>query len=652
MKHSKSLFPQPPDEFPPSSDRVEPTIWIRRLVIVERREPDIEPIRNVEFRRGLNIICTEQPEPGERGSIGHNVGKTLLTRMIRYCLGEQYFAAEATRKAIAIALPEAYVLAEIIVDGISWVVARPIGASKSTEAWCLQAEKWHSLLGETTHADRFPRFVEVVEGTTVSRFSDFLLPHEDRPLRWIDMLAWYSRDQYCRYRNPVEWRSSHTGSNTADLHFEDASLLIRVTMDLLDNHEKKLVAEHRKLLRQHGIKLKELGKQQGELDRTKEFLIRRLGLKSDLLANDLFGQAAKAEAEEHRNILKKRLNDLANDSELQAFANLLKDAKDAVTRKQQEITTRRGDKQLLEGTIKTHQKASNAEFDASFADLGNPCPLPPPKCPLKDATLKPGERHPVREILIKDRADDLQRINDQLAALQDELPILTLNAQTAEESFNRRDSELKEKREKAEKALVSLDALAEEAGEFAQSLTSVETLNGEVKGLDDQVRESRDAHSDARAQIVKRQNKLNAHFNRVLAWIVGGQPQGRIDIDMKGLHLTLNSKAAVQGEGLTTAEMVLSLDLACLSAGICGLGHCARFFIHDSPREGDLELHIYHRLFEFIAYLETTFEGRDSSFQYIITTTTPPPKALSVKRFVREVLHARDSNGLLLRRNF
>ena len=43
------------------------------------------------------------------------------------------------------------------------------------------------------------------------------------------------------------------------------------------------------------------------------------------------------------------------------------------------------------------------------------------------------------------------------------------------------------------------------------------------------------------------------------------------------------------------------------SAAICGLGFSPRFAIHDSPREADLEPHIYARLFVHLKSLEEAF---------------------------------------------
>ncbi len=127
--------------------------------------------------------------------------------------------------------------------------------------------------------------------------------------------------------------------------------------------------------------------------------------------------------------------------------------------------------------------------------------------------------------------------------------------------------------------------------------------------------------------------------------------QGRIEIDMRGLRLELDGRESTPGEALAS-ETALSLDLACLSASICGLGHLPRFIIHDSPREADLESHIYARLFEFILELERSFHGQSPSFQYIVTTTTPPPQDFRADPYLRLLLDRRQPDGLLLRQEF
>src|SRR5437879_4322878 len=110
-----SLFPDPDLPLVPAPARTEPDLWVRRLVVVTERKAPAKIIRDVSFRPGLNIVRVQPRPEGETRSIGHSVGKTLLSRLIRYCLGEGYFALPEVASRIAGQLPDAFVLAEILV---------------------------------------------------------------------------------------------------------------------------------------------------------------------------------------------------------------------------------------------------------------------------------------------------------------------------------------------------------------------------------------------------------------------------------------------------------------------------------------------------------------------------------------------------------
>jgi hypothetical protein len=67
-------------------------------------------------------------------------------------------------------------------------------------------------------------------------------------------------------------------------------------------------------------------------------------------------------------------------------------------------------------------------------------------------------------------------------------------------------------------------------------------------------------------------------------------------------------------------------DLAAMCMSIEGGTHIPAFLVHDSPREADLGLSHYHRLFQLARGLEQF--GDQPLFQYIVTTTTRPPDEL------------------------
>src|SRR5260221_10276874 len=119
MAKQTSLFPEPKQTLSVPKDSPEPRVWVKRLILWE--EPGTI-LREVALRRGLNIVWSPDPgisasEPGAEGGSGHGAGKTLFCRLLRYCLGEEGFAATELRRAVLEKYPKALVGAQISIGG-------------------------------------------------------------------------------------------------------------------------------------------------------------------------------------------------------------------------------------------------------------------------------------------------------------------------------------------------------------------------------------------------------------------------------------------------------------------------------------------------------------------------------------------------------
>ena len=112
--------------------RSQPTVWVSRLVILERLSPEPVIIRDIALTRGLNIVWAEEPENDDSDAeiCGHSAGKTTFCRFLRYVLGENTFGTKDASELIRKALPDGYVAAEIHVGGNKWAVRRPFGSGR------------------------------------------------------------------------------------------------------------------------------------------------------------------------------------------------------------------------------------------------------------------------------------------------------------------------------------------------------------------------------------------------------------------------------------------------------------------------------------------------------------------------------------------
>ena len=170
-----------------------------------------------------------------------------------------------------------------------------------------------------------------------------------------------------------------------------------------------------------------------------------------------------------------------------------------------------------------------------------------------------------------------------------------------------------------------------------QIQTRVAELEKAIQAKRDQVGSFREAHSTTF-------NHLSHFFDAILRELLGPDATGRVSVDGNGIGLSV----VLGGERSTAAIdslKAITFDLAALCMSIEGEAHQPAFLIHDSPREADLGLSIFHRVFEVTRKFEKV--GRTPPFQYIVTTTTSPPPALNRKPWLAVVLGGRTSERLL-----
>ena len=139
---------------------------------------------------------------------------------------------------------------------------------------------------------------------------------------------------------------------------------------------------------------------------------------------------------------------------------------------------------------------------------------------------------------------------------------------------------------------------------------------------------------------------LSRFFNSVIRAMIGKEAVGRISLDGNGLRASVD----LGGERSTAAIeslKVIAFDLATMCMSIEGRTHLPAFLVHDSPREADLGLSVYRRLFNLVHVVEEMTV--QPLFQYIVTTTTSPPDKLRNAPWLVETLGGASDERLLKR---
>lgn len=656
-----SLFDDKPHEIKPAKGRAEPAVWIRRLCLIEDLALDGTVIRDIEFRRGLNIVCTARANAEDRRVVGHSVGKTLLLRLIRYCLGEYAFSTRTVRSAVTAVLERAHVLAEVHIAGRPWVVARPIGLDiAKPPSWALEGKDLDRLMAGPDGAVKFPDFVNVLEQATTAPFAGVILPHAERRAGWLDLLAWLSRDQECRFRHQSEWRDPTSESRTAQLQIEDASLVMRMAMDLLGDEEKKLQVKHAALLADRRTLAAEIARLELLLDAEEENLRRVLQIDSDIRAGELFGSMASEAARAKQKQLHGLLDEREADGAVADADGRRLELVQAVAQLQQQKTEVEGKRDTEQTFMGQLEQADTDAYYASFATLGQRwCRLFQTEadakaegCPGEPAApRKPGEKDPEQAQRIANCRKHIDALQEQLVQLGRQIGAKSAERDKAQrayqDAFGKHVKAIGDIRQRIG-YWQEVEERAERYGKWWAELTRKQSSQ---EGLDKRIQESNEKQRAARSRLESKRGQLSRHFDYVLKTLISPDAGGEVLLEARGVIPQPSGSVAASGQALSTSATVLGFDFACLIGYITGLGHLPGLFLHDSPREADMEDALYHRLFDLAAQLEAAFAGVEPSFQYIVATTTPPPPELDREPYVRLRLDAREEDGLLLRRH-
>ncbi len=630
----------------------EPRLWVRRLCLWH--DFSEAQVRDIPFRRGLNIVSSPAGPTAEQVSTGHAAGKTLLCRQLRYCLGEDAFADPEDTSAIRSRFPNGGVGAEIRLSGETWVVRRGFGSRTDDRA--KRGERIEEL-SEDAHRGTFDVFRTALESFVFDGPQRKLLQDlEEVEVPWQYVLAWLTRDQECRLDGLTHWRhpesSSHSPVRKASA--ETRLNLLRVALGLYSeqsNAARKRVSdaswavsaaesdahqceERFKMLRKDlaaALNLDEakvwppppvelLQDEQTALEahvrqldgmidqRIRE--VRAVGTTQQHKADEQALEPAKAEHAEIEQQIEAATDAVAIDKE--RLKLLSKDSSDA-------------------WAVLRRAKHPTCPYDDTPIDVEKSkfaCPLP--TLPDQTAAKK----------IVEDSDQHREKVVHEIAAR--EADIAKLKGRRA--ALTTRIKNL-ESRVAVHQLAIAKASQKSQAAWAAKA--TLRNLVAAAKGLDEaRVVEKRE--KEAQKLIFAQKNEhltsystsaLSKWFDVLVKRILAPEATGEVALDGKGLHAAIEWRGRRRSVALNSLRIVL-FDLAAMLCAAEGTSSAPAFLLHDSPREGDLDPWTYARLFETAFALGQ--EEESAPFQYIVTTTTEPPEG-EIRSRVRAEFSARSN---------
>lgn len=643
-------MPKPPlpDLFATSLDGFQPIhgdgprLWIRRLVIWSAMAKP--PIQDVPLRPGLNIVWSPDAQ-GEAGHMGHGGGKTSFCRLIRYCLGEDSYGTDAQRQRIADAMPDAHVGAEIILDGELWNVIRPIGAGSGSGRH--YAQKGGSLdvlaRGEIPNSTVSP-FRQAIASAVMPSAAQHMPIGSSLDDAWELALAWLTRDQECRLLDILDWRAPETQSRSPSRNMSkpDRVRVIRLLLKALQQDEIDALRR----AQGHKRKAEEAARRKQRVEWVRDDVAQNL---QDMFGGDpredttfdlWIGKAtAAASAEQLR-------ADPQSDQKLQEAAKLVEDKEGELRTIEDRLTEIDATIPEIDATI----RALDVQVPRAAADAQD---ASDPLCPTCGEPMPPRAQQFFDEqvALLTRLRDDHGKAVERRIKLFKEQQALKPDAALARQRFEQAKAAYKALEDAATK---SREALASASGYVTLTKRYPEYLaeitKHEVEFQSETAAEAKERSSAAsiRQEAQGIVERLSSLFGMTIRFLVPEGAQGSVQLNENGIQPVIS----LHGD-LTTAAVdslkVVAFDLAALLLTMEGKTELPGFWLHDSPREADLGLGIYHRIFELALWLESQTD--EPQFQYIITTTTAPPEKLREKPWTVLQLSSAPQEYRLFRRD-
>jgi len=635
----------PPRRFNLPSARLRPGLFISDLLVLRSLEnPGKHVQRHVQLRRGLNILWADPKigvrKEGERGS-GHAAGKTTFCRLIRYLLGEKHFGPAEHESRIRTAFQQGWVVGRIELEGEPWLVGRAFsGASDSFAVRGLALEEFLAK-GLPPECPKDTLFQQALSADFVAPLNRVTFPGGRAPILWGDLLPWYARDQESRLADIAVWRSTASESKSPGSDNDERHFLMRLVLLLLSANETDQFDRHEQLLITKR-KLERLRPLRGDRAMQQLRALRSLvDARGQALLADFLIAAAKEKLRERAAAITKLEADVPTEKSVREALQASVEAIEVRAKAQSQISALQKQRTQIEADIAgIEPQRIQAKLDAANRKLPPPAgycgvPLTPEtrkSCPIAKEQPESMAVGYVLERIAEQEAKliaGLGALDTELKQVGDSLEFLMARERTLNETYQKLHAE----RNRQLQPLIAgrRDLKNEEARlrEAELAVKASERTEANWESNANAIRTSLKKQDSARQERETSRRDFSDLFNHVLNKLMWRDVAGKVEFRGRKLELHADDGQHVVTSGALEIMKIIGFDLTAMIWSMEGHGHHPRFLMHDSPREADMEGDTFRHVFRFVRELEAFFtNGTEPNFQYIITTTEPPPSDL------------------------
>lgn len=657
-----------------------PDVWVSRVVIYEQLTPEPLSVRDIPLSKGLNIIWAEETEEDDPVAeiTGHSAGKTTFCRLLRYLLGEKTFGTKAGMELIHRAFPQGYVAAELHVLGQRWAVRRPFGGGRLS--FILANATVEQLLqkrGRSVSQENYARELGL-EGL-IDRLATGGIVRTSETIQWGHLLAWCTRDQEARFQSIHEWRSPRSESEAPSFRFPKAGPLfvMRTALGLFLPNELSGEEE-----------LANLQRRQEKLTKDLEEKKREPAFRVNLYEQELRGQLGKTfpgiadleqrpfrsgriDTEDMDSLTARAIRQLEDSIlQLEQEERRQQESLDDLVASIKELGKKKDDllalfsldeeasKEVSSGvTLRTEQQRKLQEALNSKCGFGGVLVGECDHVKRRRQSLSLSGIHDAKalEQVAERRREEKGKYKEELAqldALKEKMsgqrPGIIAKRDSIKDDCRSKREELRDL-QRTHKSLKEWSEIRDRAGEYEQ----VDHIREKQAATEQEIAKTEKELADLLSRHSQNQKQLADIFSAaVRSVLLAGTYDGEVRFANRELEFRITHGSAMTGEAVETLAVLLA-DVSCLAYNAMSkTAMLPGFLLHDSPREADLGKRLYHSFIRFVAAIQDQFGPKDNCpFQYILTTTTAPPKELQSSQHVALRLNAAKREELLFRRN-